>query len=84
MWKMRRDRFGAGASRRVPASPGPLGEGTGWKRAVLAFVAAGGYSLVVLFGSIEQAAYLNRVIQLMAGDDCQPSGASSPPRPPKQ
>jgi len=62
-------------------SPQPSPGGAGWRRALVAFGAAGAYSLAVTYGSVEQLAYIHSLIEVLRGQDCRPPTEHSTDRP---
>lgn len=55
---------------------------TGWKRSLVAFGVAGGYGLVLLFGTAEQLQMLDRVVDTLQQQKCDAVEPEGPPPPP--
>lgn len=43
---------------------------TGWKRSLIAFGIAGGYGLILMFGTADQVLMLNRVVESLQAKTC--------------
>lgn len=68
--------------KRRPAARNLDGIPSGWKRSLLAFGVAGGYGLVLLFGTADQLQMLDRIVDTLQQQKCdanEPNDQAPPP-----